>query len=216
MSVRRRALLIAVAAAAVVVALVVSVLVSGGDAPAPEAEPTPTPTPTETPTVDLADLDTTTIAVTRDTFCDRVVPEAVEDALGAAPTAATEYADGESAQITGRVRDIAHEFSCSWSTAEAGARAWVFSPPVTRRAATALVGAARREDGCRPVSGAPDFGSPTLALTCRTSRGVVASYRGLFGDAWLTCTLADRSAPAADVADRAERWCTAVLAAAAG
>jgi hypothetical protein len=217
---RLRALLIAAGAGVVLVALVLSLLVSGGDERRPSAPTTDAPTssaaPTEPPAVLLGDIDTQTLAVTRDTFCADVSPEAVETALGGPPTGTREYGDGDRVQVTGRVRDIAHEFGCTWTTSTTNARAWVFAPPVTRRGAADLVRAARRESGCRAVPSAAAFGSPSIALRCRTSRGVQASYRGLFGDAWVTCAVADRRATSSgDVVDRAERWCVAVLAATA-
>lgn len=221
MSRRARALLVAAAAAVVVVALVVSALVSGGEDTEPSSAPSTSATPEPAPVVPLSEVDTLTAAVTRDTFCDEVAPDAVEAALGGPATSVSEYADGESAQVTGRVRDIVHEYGCAWTTANGGARAWVFAPPVTRRTAESLARSARQDDGCRPVAGAPDFGSPSVALTCRTSRGLETSYRGLFGDAWLTCTLTDQrvrarsGTPVDEVVARTERWCVAVLAAVA-
>jgi hypothetical protein len=65
----------------------------------------------------------------------------------------------------------------------------------------------------------PAFGSPTLALTCTAADGTVrASYRGLFGDAWLVCEveLPPASPEAGTAADVAGRWCVGVLEAAAG
>ena len=202
------------------VAIVLSLLVTGGEDPEPQTTPrpstTPSATPTEAPTVALADVDTRTTAVTRDTFCAAVDPGAVESALGRPPTAATQYADGQRTTLAGGVRDISHEFGCTWTASKVSARAWVFAPPVSSRTAAGLVRDARREDGCRAIAGAPDFGSPSIALRCRTDRGVQASYRGLFGDAWVTCVVGDRRpGRGADVVERAEQWCVAVLAAAA-
>ena len=42
-----------------------------------------------------------------------------------------------------------------------------------------------------------------------------ASYRGLFGDAWLVCELVRPAGATWDVTDRAGRWCVGVLQAAA-
>ena len=80
--------------------------------------------------------------------------------------------------------------------------------------------AEQRRPGCRPLPDAAPFGDPSVALLCR-SRGdggaLVASYRGLFGDAWLTCAVQpDAATDEADLAARADRWCAAVLGAAAG
>lgn len=187
----------------------------GGDADPSGAGTSTPPAPTTAPDVALAEVDTGTVAVARTAFCGDVDAEAVEAALGAAPADTTTYADGQSAQVTGTVRDIAHEFGCGWSTPRVNARAWVFAPPVTRRAARELVADARAEDGCTVQRGAPSFGEPSVALTCRTGRGLQASFRGLFGDAWLTCTVAGRLGPD-EALGRADRWCVAVLAAARG
>lgn len=210
----RRALVLLLAAVVTVVVVAVGVLVvldSDDDQPGASApSPTPTPsTPTTAPAVPLSEVDTLTTAVRREAFCDAVAPEAVEAALGGPPADTTSYVDGQSAPLTGEVRDIAHEFGCGWTTREATARAWVFAPPVTPATAKALVRAARTERGCRPLAEASDFGRPSVALACRTPRGVQASFRGLFGDAWLTCTVTGDDADV--VAGRADSWCAAVL-----
>ncbi|WP_148615741.1 hypothetical protein [Nocardioides rubriscoriae] len=207
---RRVPVLVVAAVVTLVVVVVGLVVVSGDDDPAPSTAPASSPTPTTPPVVPLSDVDTLTTAVRRGEFCDAVAPEAVEAALGAPATDTTSYGDGQDAPVTGRVRDIAHEFACDWTTRTAAARAWVFASPVTPRFAKELVAGAKREPGCAPVSGAASFGRPTLALLCRTPRGLQASYRGLFGDAWLTCTVAGRL-DRAEVAQRADRWCVAVL-----
>jgi hypothetical protein len=206
-------LLIAGAVVVALVAIVVTVVVGRGDDDEPAGPSDASSTPTEAPEVDLADIDTSVVAITRGAFCEGVADEAVTDALGTEPTDETSYADGESAQVTGRVRDVAHEFGCGWSAGAASARAWVFAPPVTRRAATGLVRTARTEKGCTVAAGAPAYGDPSVALVCRTDRGRQASFRGLFGDAWLTCTVSGRLTQTESV-ERAEKWCVAVLAAA--
>ena len=57
---------------------------------------------------------------------------------------------------------------------------------------------------------------PSVALICPAGDRRWASFRGLFGDAWLACSL---SAPATlgdqELLDRAGRWCVAVAEAAA-
>ncbi|MDO9454919.1 hypothetical protein, partial [Nocardioides sp.] len=182
----------------------------GDGEPDAGSSPATTAPPTTAPTVPLAEVDTLTTAVRRDAFCDAVAPDAVEAALGGPSTESTSYADGQNARVVGRVQDIAHEFACAWTTDTAAARAWVFAPPVTPRVAAGLVEDAKAEQGCRADTASPAFGKPSIALVCRTARGVQASYRGLFGDAWLTCTVAgpvDRD----EAAERADRWCVAVL-----
>ena len=77
-----------------------------------------------------------------------------------------------------------------------------------------LVRELARAKGCRVVDGAAAFGSPSLARVCDGSgpdRPAEASYRGLFGDAWLTCRLSAPGATAeAEVTSRAEQWCVRV------
>jgi hypothetical protein len=65
------------------------------------------------------------------------------------------------------------------------------------------------------VPDASAFGSPSVAVGCRAGRTLTAAYHGLFGDAWLSCSLAVPvgGAARADLVDRAGRWCVAVAAA---
>jgi hypothetical protein len=62
------------------------------------------------------------------------------------------------------------------------------------------------------------FGSPALGTLCRTSAATTVTYRGLFGDAWLSCSVA---APAAAkltdtvLTSRAGEWCVQVATTAA-
>lgn len=211
---RRSALVLAVVAALALVAVVATALV-GGSSDDPEAGPvTPSASPTPEPAPPLAEIDTRTTAIARAAFCDRVAPTEVEAALGAAPTSTTSYDDGQSADLTGTVADVSHEFACGWTAGSTTARAWVFAPPVTRRSAADLTRTARTEDGCRAQPAAAAYGRPSVALVCRTQRGVQASFRGLYGDAWLTCTLSGRL-DRDEALERADRWCSAVLAAVA-
>ncbi|MCD4533945.1 hypothetical protein LRP67_07615 [Nocardioides sp. cx-169] len=202
-----RVLALALGATALTVA--VGVVVVGAPAQDDDA-------PTSAPSVPLTDFDTTDLTAERGAFCDRVPEEAVREALGAEPVAETSYGNGERTDLTAGVRDVAHEYGCTWS-AEDGtvARAWVFAPPVTAETAATLVAAARKTRGCRVVPGAPAYGVPSLALQCERGGTRQQSYRGLFGDAWLTCEL---SAPAAVAAaalqERADRWCVTVASAA--
>ncbi|MDQ4055708.1 MAG: hypothetical protein M3237_23860, partial [Actinomycetota bacterium] len=72
---------------------------------------------------------------------------------------------------------------------------------------------AREEPGCEPVADAPAFGQPSAAVVCATEPRREVSYGGMFGDAWLTCTLSS-GVPRAELLDRAGRWCVAVVEAA--
>ena len=183
-----------------------------GAASTPSDTPTTAPParPTTPPEVTLSEVDTLTTAVRREAFCDAVAPGAVQAALATVPTGSTSYVDGQAAQVTGQVEDIAHEFACGWTASRVTARAWVFAPPVTRRVATDLVRTAQREEGCEAEPQAPPFGRPSVALVCRTTTGLQASFRGLFGDAWLTCTVSGRL-ERSEATERADRWCVAVL-----
>lgn len=229
-SVSRRSALVAAVVGLVLVVLAAVVLtrvVSGDDAAedAPARGPTSTSTPPPPPlSTPLADYDTTTVTVQRAGFCDLVDPEAVSAMLGGEPGEARTYGNGESARITPEVTDIAHEHGCLWRRGRTELRAWVFAPPVSPDGADRLVADARRGEGCVVRRQAPAYGSPSLARTCTTGVGVgegqdrvevvESSYRGLFGDAWLACSL---TAPAgrAGTLQQAGAWCVEVAEAAA-
>ncbi|MEP9364037.1 hypothetical protein ABLE68_13795 [Nocardioides sp. CN2-186] len=187
----------------VVAALVLALLGVGlagcdSDDEAPADPPSASSTP-------LADFDTTGLSVARADFCARVAPAAVDEALGGEPTSSDSYGNGDRVRIGGARADVVHEFGCTWTAADGTvARAWVFAPPVTAERAQALRGAAAHADGCAPVRGAPDYGSPSIAVRC----GDETAFHGLFGDAWLSCSL-----DANDV-ERVGRWCVAVAGAA--
>lgn len=189
----------------------------GADAPA--ADPSPTD-----PAAVLDGLED--LVVRRASFCAAVSDATAADALGDEVASTGSYDSGQRVRLTGDVRDVAHEFGCTWRSGGATARAWVFAPPVSPERARALVRAAEQADGCTRVP-APAYGSPGVALQCERGGRPEASYRGLFGDAWLTCTLlpaaagADGADGAAGAADpdatvRAASWCAAVATAAAG
>lgn len=171
-----------------------------GDGPSTPASPSAT---------SLSDFDAGSVSVGRADFCARVAPGAVEDALGAASTKETTWKNGDRARVAPGERDVVHEYGCSW-TAPGGAtaQAWVFAPPVARSDAAGLVRETARADGCRRLPAAPAFGTPSAAVRCRTSQGVTTSFHGLFGDAWLSCSVAG-----GDV-QRAGRWCVSVAQAA--
>lgn len=178
--------------------------------------PTPTSLPSESSTP-LASYETAGLSVAREAFCARIAPVEVVEALGGEVASSTSYNNGEPAQVTSRVKDVAHEFDCTWTAADGTtARAWVFAPPVTRARARDLEKQARAMADCRPDEGAPDFGTHSVALLCGASRFTTASYRGLFGDAWLTCSLRTRAqgTDQGELLDRAGRWCVTVVEAA--
>ncbi|GAB6985844.1 hypothetical protein [Nocardioides pyridinolyticus] len=178
--------------------LALTACTAGDEEPGADTTPTAEPTP-------LTDFATDEVTIARDAFCSRVAPAAVEDALGGAPARADEWVNGDRATVGG-VTDVVHEFGCRWRAADGTAvSGWVFAPPVTPGRAAVLRRAAARADGCRPVAGAPAYGSPSVAVRCDDG---TTSFHGLFGDAWLSC-----SAPSGDLAV-AGRWCVSVAQAA--
>ncbi len=164
----------------------------------------------------LEDVDTTSLVVPRAPFCDRVDRTAVARALGDEAAEGAAHRSGERIRITDDVADVVHEFGCRWSLGDALAEAWVFAPPVTRKRARALVrdtlGAAR----CRGQVEAPAFGNPTAScLWSPTGGQSTMRLAGLFGDAWLACSLRLAATPRQEVVARTTQWCAAVARSAA-
>lgn len=210
---RLRFLLVAGVATAVLVGG--GVLVLGGDEERERA--TPAPKPFET--TSLADYDAADAVVERAPFCEAVDGRQVEAVLGSEPDVAA-WSNGDRLDVDGDGEgkpDVVHEFGCRYAVPDVGAaEAWVFAPPVDGARAARLVASAKKGPGCEVVTG-PPFGSPTLALTCTTRSSTVrASYRGLFGDAWLVCEVELSSTSGVDAQDAAGRWCVGVLQAAGG
>jgi hypothetical protein len=208
--VRRAAVLVFSAVAATAVLVGVGVMATGGD----ETPSAPRPTATPFTTTPLARYDTTGVVVARGEFCDRVDPRQVFAALGGDPAGDSSWRSGDKIKLANGVEDVAHEFGCRWTGADGTvAQAWVFAPPVAADQAQGMVRTTAKGAGCRPGAG-PAFGAPTLALSCTKGGEVHASYRGLFGDAWLACEVARPAGATWDVTDRAGRWCVGVLEAA--
>ncbi len=185
-------------------------LLGAGCSGSADSGPEPTAAPSEA--VDegtaLADVDTTSLVVARAPFCDAVDPAAVARALGEQPAEGSSYRSGQRIKLSDDVADVVHEFGCRWTAGDGVAEAWVFVPPVTRERAADLV-----RTGCRGLQD-PAFGEPSTV--CRTQAHGVATYtfRGLFGDAWLTCRLVVEAGQE-ETLDRADRWCAAVATGAA-
>ncbi len=200
--------------AVVLTALPVStgVLVLGEDTPEAAPQRTP-PAYSSTP---LADFDTTVVTLQRAPFCDRLADEAVAEALGDDAGTTTSYRNGQSAELAPGLEDVAHEYGCRISGAGgAELRAWMFAPPVTRTRAADLVEDAADRNGCTRATPAPAYGAPSVAVVCPAGDRSLASFRGLFGDAWLACSLAAPSRlTEPELLDRAGRWCVAVAQAA--
>jgi hypothetical protein len=170
--------------------------------------PTATRTPSPTP---LSSLDLSALPIERAPFCDRLDQGDVEDALGAPVSGTRHYENGQRAALAPGVRDVSHEFDCTYDAATgAQARVWVFAAPVTPAVAGSVVRDARREKGCSVLRRAPTYGTPSVGTLCRTTGpvGVAVTLRGLFGDAWLSCRLATPGDTGA--AQRAEQWCVRV------
>ena len=196
-----------------VLVLAVSVAAcSGSDSSSPPAASSPTAaTDAATP---LQDLDTTALVVRRGPFCDAVDPAAVERALGEEPADVSAYRSGQRIKVSDNVADVVHEFGCRWTAGDDTAEAWVFAPPVTRGRAASLARDIDKPAVCADGTG-PAFGEPWAR--CLTTKGQAATltYGGLFGDAWLGCTLTLTSGSIGDVDERGEQWCAAVATGAA-
>lgn len=210
--------LVAVAVAAILVTVTAIALW-----PAPEdgrtgraARTTPdlaTPMPLTTPSVELGNL-----PIRRSLDCRVVDDDAVRVAIGGPVGRRESYVNGDRVEITPGVTDIAHEDSCSFANADSEARIWVFAAPVTPAEAGQLVRQARGTSGCRFLETATGFGDPDLTGVCVQRppgtgdlRRIVATLRGRFGDAWLSCELSDSGdTNQEDVLSRASRWCVHV------
>ena len=157
------------------------------------------------------------VQVSRAAFCSRIAEGAVEAAIGEV-AATRHYGNGERARITNGVRDVAHEFNCTFVGASGDvARAWVFVPRVTPAQARALVDGVRRRAGCRVLDGR-SFGSPSTGSLCVIGSRKEASYRGLFVDAWLSCSVTDGGREKlgdAVLLEKAGDWCVQAATAAA-
>ena len=163
-------------------------------------------------TTPLDGFDTLSLTVPRAGFCSDVDPREVEAALGAEPVGERGYDNGDEVQLADGVTDVAHEFGCVWSLDDGSeARAWVFAPPVDGDRAQRLTRETTRTEGCDPVDG-PPYGAPSVALLCTDGPLTTASYRGLFGDAWLTCELVAPAPSGGTEAfvEKAGAWCVAV------
>jgi hypothetical protein len=184
--------------------LLVSTSCTGDDGGTGKPAASPTP---------ITDLKAADVVLARADFCDRIPDESVTAAVGEVATT-EHYGNGEKEQITPEVTDVAHEFDCTF-VGESGAvaRAWVFVPRVTRGQAKDLVRSVKDTRGCRLVDG-QGFGSPGTGSVCTTKAGTEAAYRGLFTDAWFTCTLTADDLDEPTLLKQAGQWCVSSAAAA--
>ncbi len=211
---RRRALLVGVPLALLLVAAAVYVGLRAAG-PDQTGEPASRPTPTATP---LASLDLSGLPVARRSLCGRIDRGDVERALRGPVVETDHYGSGDRTSLTTGVRDVSHEYDCTYRAGTgAEARVWVFAEPVTRGVARGIVRDVRGTRGCRPVSGGPAYGAPTVSTSCpvATPPGRAVTLRGLFGDAWLSCQVSTPSTatagdPRRETERRAQRWCVSV------
>jgi hypothetical protein len=181
-----------------------------------DSEPRPTTAPSEAKEsgTTLEDVDTTALVVPRGPFCDRVDPAAATNALGEEPADVSAYRSGQRIKISDDVADVVHEFGCRWTAGDKAAEAWVFAPPITRKRAAALARGVQGLSECLDHPG-PDFGRPSASCASVDDDAVAISFQGLFGDAWLTCSLTLARGGQSEVDERASRWCAAVATGAA-
>lgn len=207
---RRPLLLAIIAILAVVLVGLASLREDNQTAPAPRVSQPPV----EVEPARLRDV-ASTLALSRAPFCEAVGADAAEAALGGPVSEQTTYDNGDPVEV-GRLSDVSHEYGCQWTAGNAiTARVWVFVPPVTPREARSMIAVAEQAPGCSRIAGS--YGAPSVGLACTGKSRQQASYRGLFGDAWLTCTLsAPTSVTTERIARRADRWCAAVALAAEG
>lgn len=186
-------------------ALIVTVLTAGcteSDDKA-EVEPIPRDTP-------VADIDLSDVTASRTSFCDALNLESVATALGGEPARTDAYASGQRALLAPGLRDVAHEFSCTFERGPRMARAWLFAQPATPADARAWVKERAADEACRPA-GELSFGDPGLVQLCHDPSQLRVTAVGLFGDGYLTCKLTGPlDTDEADLLDRAQRWCAEV------
>ncbi len=169
--------------------------------------------PSETP---LADVDLTGVSAARTPFCDAIDPASVATALGGEPDKSRDYASGQRARMTPKMRDVAHEFSCTFERGPRMARAWLFAQPATGRQARTWVEERSNDDACRPA-GKLSFGDPGVVQVCHDPSQLRVTAAGLFGDGYLTCKLSGPKRTDEDaLLERAQRWCAEVAQTTAG
>lgn len=168
-------------------------------------------TPSPAKPTPIAAYDGTFTAAKRISICSRIPDGAILDAVGAKVQTA-HYGNGQ--KLPG-ADDISHEYGCVFN-GEGGlvARSWTFVPPVTPEQATAYAGAARATPGCRPLPEAK-FGSISAGTVCAVPGSATVTWRGLFGEAWLGCSVAGPvgAPPQTEEAlvERAGIWCVRVV-----
>ena len=206
----RRLLLGLVALVVAAVAVLVGVQLGSGDHGEPAAAPTPSAKPTP-----VRDIDLTGMPIPRGPVCPLLDKKAVAQALGAPVVRTSQYGNGDRAELVPGVRDVAHEYSCSFYAADGGlARIWMFAAPVDEADARSLVKDVVHAKGCREVASRPTFGAPSVTTACPAPEGAgtAITMHGLFDDTWFSCELARPQASGSTSAAvrRTERWCVRV------
>lgn len=172
----------------------------GCSANSPKTEPsTVAPTP-------LSRLNTAEMKLARVDFCHLVPTGAVRDAVGSQARRTT-WGNGSVAQL-GPVKDVSHEFGCSWTGGDGAASAWIFAMPVDAQLARQAQQDARVK-GCTVTRST--FGDPSFTQSCTGSpAGARVRYAGLFGSTWLTCQDQSSTLPATTLDQRARAWCVEI------
>ena len=178
----RTALVTAVAATGLVVAGAVALRTGGTGGPDGPAAPSGGSSRPDAEPTTLASYDVSGLEVARAPFCERVSPTGIEHALGAPPASNETWDNGDRVRLPDGSRDRVQEYGCTWTAADGTtASAWVFVPPVDRRAARSL---AREEPAadCTRIEG-DRFRSPSVTWACETEGGTQERYAGRLGDA---------------------------------
>ena len=185
-------------------------LTAGCTAPSDKAEDLPTPTVTP-----LTDIDLSGVVAARGPFCDALDPESVADLLGGEPERTNSYGIGQRVDLVPGLRDVANEYSCSFTRDALTARAWLFAQSVTPAEARSMVEERGRDQACAPA-GELSFGDPGLVQSCEPGGRRRITAVGLFGDGWLTCqTTTPATGDVAELLERTQRWCAEVAVATA-
>ena len=205
------ALVAAVAAAVTVTALVLGPG-AGQEAAAPRVPAASSPSPSRS----TAPLGLSHLPVARILMCDALDDDSLVTALEGPVTTRDSYTNGDRVEIVPGVEDVAHEDSCRFGSGDAEAQVWVFAAPVGTTEARRLVRETRAVRGCTFPGNVTGFGSPGVAGVCTVRRpgrsgSQEATFRGLFGDAWLSCRLSTAAGEQPDVVlQRTDRWCVHV------
>lgn len=164
----------------------------------------------QVPEVPLAEIPLAEVNASRMAFCDQIPAEAVADAVGAV-VPVEEHRSGEATRLEPGLKDVAHEFGCTYDSAGTTARVWVFAAPVSAFDAQELARDTSTRDDCSP-GGVLRFGDPGTTLDCTEGPDRVFRAAGRIGDAWVHCELQTPAGTArTGFLERAQRWCVAAV-----